>query len=137
MFEWKKEMELGITIIDEQHKRLIAIGNNVATLLSEYSEGDDLLSRIILVLEDLKHYTLYHFRTEEDFFIKYNYSDFISHKKEHDAFIYYLWSINISDIEKDRKTFLEDLLGRIFKWIYNHIIDKDYMYKDFLIQKDL
>lgn len=126
-----------LTQRDEQHKRLFAIGNNVATLLSEYLEGDDILSRIILVLENLKHYTLYHFRTEEDFFIKYNYSDFISHKKEHDAFIYYLWSINISDIEKDRKAFLEDLLSRIFKWIYNHIIDKDFMYKDFLIQKDL
>ena len=38
MFLWKKEFELGIDSIDEQHKKLLEIGNRINDLLSSHDD---------------------------------------------------------------------------------------------------
>lgn len=133
MFLWKKEFELGIPTIDNQHKRLLEIGNRIIDLLATHSEGDDNYDEIIEVIENLKDYTVYHFKTEEDLLKKYNYSEFVQHKIEHDAFIGYIYSVDLHTVEENQGIFLEELLKKIVNWVFHHIIATDYMYKDFLI----
>lgn len=133
MFLWKKEFELGINSIDEQHKKLLDIGNRINDLLKNHDENDD-FDEILIVIEELKDYTVYHFNTEEELFLKYKYTDYEKHKKEHDEFIAYLDSINFQDVDKNQKEFLKDLLTKIVKWVFNHIITTDFMYKDYLIK---
>lgn len=133
MFLWKKEFELGINSIDEQHKKLLDIGNRINELLKNHDENDD-FDEILTVIEELKDYTVYHFNTEEELFLKYKYTDYEKHKKEHDEFIAYLDSINFQDVDKNQKEFLKDLLTKIVKWVFNHIITTDFMYKDYLIK---
>lgn len=70
MFLWKKEFELGISSIDDQHKRLLEIGNRINELLINHEEDDDNYDEIFTVIEELKDYTVYHFNTEEELFIK-------------------------------------------------------------------
>lgn len=74
MFLWKKEFELGISSIDDQHKRLLEIGNRINDLLINHEEDDDNYDEIFMVIEELKDYTIYHFNTEEELFV--NYSNF-------------------------------------------------------------
>lgn len=133
MFVWKKELELGITSIDNQHKKLLEIGNRINDMLFVHDDGDDDYDEIMKVIEELKDYTVYHFKTEEDLFIKYNYSEFDQHKKEHDGFIEYINSINFNAIDENQILFLKELLKKIVNWVFHHIITTDYMYKDFLI----
>ena len=134
MFLWKKEFELGIKTIDDQHKRLLEIGNQVNDLLISHKEGDDNYDEIYQVIGELKDYTVYHFDAEEELLIKYNYSDYDQHKKEHDDFIEYLDSINVENVDVDQTKFLKELLGKIVQWVFKHIITTDFMYKDYLIQ---
>jgi hemerythrin len=134
MFLWKKEFELGIKTIDDQHKRLLEIGNQVNDLLISHKEGDDNYDEIYQVIGELKDYTVYHFDAEEELLIKYNYSDYDQHKKEHDEFIEYLDSINVENVDVDQTKFLKELLGKIVQWVFKHIITTDFMYKDYLIQ---
>ncbi len=95
MFLWKKEFELGIDSIDEQHKKLLEIGNRINDLLCSHDDGDDNYDEIYTVIEELKDYTVYHFKTEENLFIKYKYPEYSIHKKEHDDFIAYVESVNL------------------------------------------
>ena len=69
MFLWKMEFELGISSIDDQHKRLLEIGNRINELLINHEEDDDNYDEIFTVIEELKDYTVYHFNTEEELFI--------------------------------------------------------------------
>ena len=133
MFEWKKEFELGIDTIDKQHQRLLEIGNRISELLVSHVEGDDDYDDIMEVLDELTNYTIYHFKVEEDYFLKHNYPEYEKHKKEHDAFIDYLHSIDLRAVEEEQKAFLKELLKKIVNWVFNHIITTDFLYKDFMI----
>ena len=134
MFLWKKEFELGIESIDGQHRRLFEIGNRINELLKAHDDEDDDYYDILNVIYELKDYTVYHFRTEEELFLKYNYSEYESHKEEHDNFIEYLNLVDFEKINENQKAFLNELLGKIVNWVFKHIITTDFMYKDFLIR---
>lgn len=133
MFLWKKEFELGINSIDEQHKKLLDIGNRINDLLIHHEEGDDNFSEIYTVIEELKEYTVYHFDTEEELFVKYKYPDYDKHKKEHDAFIEYIESVDLNHVDGNQKEFLKQLLEKIVQWVFKHIISTDFLYKDHLL----
>lgn len=134
MFIWKKEFELGIKSIDEQHKKLLEIGNQINELILDYSDSFDNFTDIYNLIEELRNYTVYHFDTEEELFIKYDYSDYENHKKEHDKFIDYLDSIDLNHADKNQKEFLQELLNKIVQWVFRHIITTDFLYKDYLIK---
>lgn len=134
MFLWKKEFELGISSIDDQHKMLLEIGNRINDLLINHEEDDDNYDEIFTVIEELKDYTVYHFNTEEELFIKYKYPEYDEHKKEHDDFIAYIESVNLENIDDNQKMFLKELLGKIVQWVFKHIITTDFMYKDYLLK---
>ena len=134
MFLWKKEFELEIKSIDDQHKKLLEIGNRINDLLVNHEEGDDNYDQIYDVIQELKDYTVYHFNTEEALFLKYKYPEYNQHKKEHDNFIEYIGSVNLLEIDDNQQQFLKTLLGKIVQWVFNHIITTDFMYKDYLIK---
>lgn len=134
MFVWKKEFELGIKSIDEQHKKLLDIGNQINELILDYSDSHNNFTDIYNLIEELKNYTVYHFDTEEELFIKYNYSDYENHKKEHDKFVDYLDSIDLNHVDENQKEFLNELLNKIVQWVFRHIITTDFLYKDYLIK---
>ncbi len=134
MFEWKKEFELGIDVIDEQHKTLVSIGNRISELLKEHEEGCDDYDLIMDVIEELRDYTVYHFETEEDILLKCEYPDFDAHKVQHDRFIDYLNSIDIDEVDENQKEFLSDLLKRVINWIFKHIMSVDFNYRDLVIE---
>lgn len=133
MFEWKKEFELGIESIDDQHKHLLDIGNRISELISNHDETSDNYDDIINVIGELKDYTVYHFSNEEKLFRQYNYVDYENHKKEHDDFIAYIDSVDFNSIEIDQIKFMKNLLKKVVNWVFNHIITTDFLYKDFLI----
>ena len=132
MFVWKKEFELGIKSIDTQHQELLKIGNKIYILLESHDESNDFFNEIYKVIHELKEYTVYHFDTEEKYFLKYDYPEFESHKKEHDDFIAYLDAVDYDSIDENQGEFLKNLLSKIFNWVFNHIVTTDYMYVDYL-----
>jgi len=134
MFIWKKEFELGIKSIDEQHQCLLDLGNRINELLVNHDDDDDNYDEIYEVIEELRAYTVYHFNTEEELFLKYNYPEYHAHKKEHDDFVAFLSSVNPEDIDENQKGFLKKLLAQIVQWVFKHIITTDYMYKDYLLR---
>lgn len=133
MFEWKKDFELGIETIDNQHKKLLEIGNSISDLLETHDQDSDDYDEIIDVIGELKDYTVYHFQNEEKYFLESKYPDYDKHKKEHDDFIAYISSVDFSKIDENQEKFMKDLLKKVINWVFNHIITTDFLYKDYLL----
>lgn len=134
MFTWKKEYELGIQVIDEQHKRLFAIGEESDQLIKNSRGSEIPISQILDLIKRLVEYTEYHFETEEQLMQAYGYSDFAAHKTEHISFVNYLTAINLKEVHDDQTAFLQYIVNYLAEWVRHHITTIDFMYRDFLKQ---
>jgi len=124
MLVWNENCIIGIDLIDAQHKHLFEICNHAYTLLKSDQQIDK-YNDVSLIVEDLRNYTKYHFKSEEDYMLSINYPGYEDQKKEHNDFVKELDSINLTNIDKDHQNQLEDLFGFIFTWILDHILKED------------
>lgn len=130
MFKWKDEYSTGVQTIDEQHKKLFSIANDTYELLQNDFYFDK-YNKIISLIEELKDYTLFHFRTEEEYMLSIGYRKFLSHKVQHDDFIKKFKDIDLDKIDEGQNEYIEELLKFIYTWIDEHILvkDRDYVSK--------
>jgi hemerythrin-like metal-binding protein len=131
-FEWNDKLQTGIEIIDNQHRRLIDLVNELNEAMRN-KKGKEALGH---VLSELKDYTNYHFKYEEKEFEKFGYPQSEVHKKEHDDLIRQVEEL-IGQFQKDRLGISIDVLDFLTKWVKNHIMKEDMMYVPFLKDKDL
>lgn len=83
LVKWEKNWETGIKLIDEQHKLLFDIINELNKAL-KFNREREVMERII---ENLKIYVYTHFAMEESLMLRYDYPDFENHKIQHKKFI--------------------------------------------------
>lgn len=124
MLIWKDEYSIGVKLIDEQHKYLFEIGNNAYKLIKD-NAGIDKYADVVMIIDDLLRYTRFHFKTEEDYMIKINYNEYLSHKKEHNEFIQKINEINLEQVKENPQKIIEDILAFIFDWLLSHILLRD------------
>ena len=127
MYEWKDEYVLGIEEIDKQHRHLIDIANQVLDIMKDQWRTDK-YNQILEVLGELKEYTVYHFKSEEEYMTKIGYKKRFSHAIEHSAFIEKLNAVDLSEIDESQDKYLDELLGFITDWVVNHIMTTDRLY---------
>ena len=128
MLVWKDEYSIGVDLIDKQHKYLFDIGNNAYKLMSsDFSANkyDD----IVIIIQDLRQYTKFHFMAEEEYMIKTNCKEYVIQKLEHDEFINKLDKMNLELVDEDPQKLIEDILAFIFDWLLSHILLKDKLIK--------
>lgn len=124
MVKWKNDYEIGVTLIDEQHKKLFEIANSAYELLRNDFYVDK-YDKIIEILAELKDYTVFHFKSEEEYMLSIGYKRFLSHKVEHENFINEINNINLAEIDANQDESVKDLLGFVVDWIDKHILDQD------------
>lgn len=127
MIKWKEEYSVGIELIDNQHKRLFEIADKAYELLKNdyYTDKYD---RIVTILQELKHYTVFHFNAEEKYMESIGYKRLLSHKVQHDDFIDKINSYDLDKVDQDQDRYITDLLDFIINWISNHILHTDKKY---------
>lgn len=120
LLDWKNEYSINNKIIDEQHKKLVDLINQLHTAMSE-GKGKDILGKI---LEELVSYTVFHFSSEEKFMKEHNYSGYSLHKIEHDKLTKQV--VEFQDNYKAGKSMVSQELMKFLKdWLVNHIIGSD------------
>lgn len=133
-FAWKEEYSVNIKEIDEQHKKLFEIGRRVSNMIfsnsNSYSNED-----IISIFHDLKNYTEFHFRFEEELLREHGYAHFESHKNEHEMLVERIRKMEVNISENIEKVTLTELINIIFDWISKHILKGDKKYMDLLSDK--
>ncbi|MCM0647693.1 hemerythrin family protein [Clostridium swellfunianum] len=124
MIKWKEDYVLGIEIIDEQHKKLFEIAERAFNLLKDEFRTDK-YDAIIEILGELKDYTVFHFKSEEDYMMSIGYRKVLSHKVYHNDFIETINNVDLSKIDKNQDEYIMELLGFVVKWIDEHILQQD------------
>jgi len=132
LVKWTEEYSVGIKEIDNQHKGLIIIINELFTLMTK-GKAKDNLSEIFDYLTD---YTKKHFFTEETLLYKYAYPDLEKHKIEHSKFIEKLNNLK-SDFSKGKITISLEILNFLKDWLLNHIKLSDKKYSIHISKVDI
>lgn len=127
MFEWDESYATGIADIDEQHMKLFEIGNRAYNLLKN-SLVLDKYDKIVDIIVELKDYTKYHFKYEEDYLASIKYKKFFSHKIMHEEFIGKLNSIDLEHVDVNQDDSIIGILSMLQEWLADHILEKDQAY---------
>ena len=127
---WKDEYSVGINSIDQQHKKLINLINQLQTAV-KYSTGEEFERE---ALDELVSYTKTHFTYEEGMMEQNGYPDFESHKAQHVKMINKVEEV-LAEYEKDSDTAMEHALKYLSDWLINHINGTDKEYSQFMIEK--
>lgn len=131
-FLWGPKFNVNVEIFNEQHKKLIAILNNLHSAMTDKSDRAA-LGRIILELID---YTKVHFSAEEEKMIEYEYPEYESHKKEHDAFVEKVRNF-YNDFKAKKVTLSFEMAVFIKNWLMQHISNTDKKYGKFFNSKGI
>jgi hemerythrin-like metal-binding protein len=131
-FEWDDSLKTGIEKIDDQHKRLIDIVNELSDAMRS-KKGKDVLGH---VLDELSEYTNYHFAFEERAFEKYGYPQADAHVTHHKELIRQLQEL-VDKFKKNELGISIDVLDFVTNWVKNHIQKEDMLYVPHLKDKDL
>ncbi len=128
LFSWKDDYATGCEIIDNQHKKLFDIINELFTAF----EGAFAESQVPRILKELEEYTIYHFSTEERLFVEKNYPLKDQHKQEHDHFIQKIRKFKL-DLESGQNNLLAfDVMITLKDWLIGHILGSDHKYIPYL-----
>ncbi len=119
--KWSKEWEIGIPVIDSQHKRIVDFINMIP------DQGED-KQAIEAVLTELKDYTSSHFAFEESLIEEAGYPFTKAHSRVHVLFIrriedYWQEFRNGNDISSE-------LVKTLETWLFNHIKHDDQDYSE-------
>ncbi len=132
LMNWNDSLSVNVAEIDQQHKRLIAMINELDDAM-KIGKGKDSLGKIV---NSLIAYTGTHFKTEEKYFTQFGYPDTDSHKKEHAAFVQKV--VEFKDgFEKKKLTLTIDVMSFLSGWLKNHIMGTDKKYTPFFNEKGL
>lgn len=126
--KWKKEYEIGIDEIDNQHKKLISIVNDYYHHLSD--KKIDSYSEIREILVHLINYTNYHFSAEEDYMLHISYPDLDQHIDKHNKLKHSIKDILIKLKNREPYTTIE-FYYFLVKWLNNHILVDDMKIAEF------
>jgi methyl-accepting chemotaxis protein len=120
---WNDSFKIGISWVDDQHKVLFGLINNLYTTYGKSKSK----SQLKHVLDELLDYTIYHFGNEEEVFKQINYEGTEKHLVQHKRFIDQIKSFreefNAGDVSValDVVHFLQD-------WLVTHIQRTDKAY---------
>lgn len=124
MYEMKEEYKIGVERIDEQHKKLFELADKAYMLLKDDFSLDK-YDKIVRILEELKDYTIFHFKSEEEYMESINYKRLFSQKIEHEKFIKTLENVNYNEIDEKQDESLVKILNFLNDWLVEHILKTD------------
>jgi len=125
--KWQEEYSVGITHIDQDHKKLIALLNQFTTAYDHHMSAEferDALTALV-------DYTIYHFNREEDLMREHGYPDFVAHQAQHQEMIKQVNSFVTLYNEKGHDA-LKDISEFLTAWLINHINGTDKQYSQYL-----
>lgn len=126
---WDSSYEIGFEIIDDQHKQIFNMVNDLidkSNIKVDSETISDLLTK-------LTKYGCEHFDTEERIFEEYGYPSLEQHKEEHKVFRKKIAKL-CCDTMDHRSSVPSDLIQFIAFWLKNHILKTDMKFKHYLMQ---
>ncbi len=127
LITWGPKLEIGIGIIDSQHRRLVNLINQLHEAIQE-GRGSEVVGE---TLKGLIDYTHTHFRTEEELLKEHNYEDYALHCREHRIFTDQI-EIYRDRLDAGSLRLSDEVMGYMRGWLLTHIGSSDRAYRSTL-----
>jgi hemerythrin-like metal-binding protein len=132
---WSEAYSVGVVELDDQHRRLISMINQLAdfqrsSLAAGNANARDVSSAALHeILSDVFDYTRYHFKAEEDYLSRIGYPDTARHASQHAAFVEKISAFSIAS----SNGVLESVKMHryLLEWLMDHILESDLHYGKF------
>ena len=129
---WNDSLSVNVAEIDQQHRRLIEMINDLNDAMRQ-GKGNDVLGATV---NGLLAYAALHFKTEEKYFDLFGYPAAAGHKKEHADFTEKVSGFK-DGFEKGHLGLTVQILNFLGSWLQNHIKGSDKQYGPFFNAKGL
>lgn len=133
LMAWNNNLSVGIAVIDEDHKKLVAMVNELYDAV-QGGHGKEALGKI---LDGLINYTVLHFAREEKFFLETGYPDAIAHKKEHADLTKQVLDVQTKYKSGATSTLSLEVMNFLKNWLVKHIQGSDKKYGPYLNAKGI
>lgn len=120
LFTWSDDFSVHIQEVDEQHKVLVSLLNQLHVAIIEHH--GKATSREIL--DRLAEYTRTHFMLEESLMRLTHYPGFEIHKQQHEELMAQVQSLQ-HKLDNENTTITFELLHFLKSWLVQHINDSD------------
>lgn len=130
---------VGVMSLNKQHLRLASYAvefNQIVEQLAEREPRAEDWKHIDALFSRISLYVATHFREEEELMEKFGYPEYQGHKSQHDKFVQELGQIQ-SQINNRNIKFKGKLGNMLWEWLYKHINEVDYHYREFFRDKGL
>ena len=119
--EWTPELDTGIDVIDDQHRRIVEYINDLydAKMRNDREAMAEVIDNVI-------DYTLSHFGFEEVMMQDAGYEFLNAHKRVHEMFVQRV--AGLAQRFKDREDVGAELHALLSRWLINHILKEDHHY---------
>jgi len=128
LMTWSAAMSVGLPELDEDHRVLIRIINQLA----DNATAEDPVAVLRQCLYSLLRYAEFHFAREEKVMTACDYPALSHHKEEHRAFTGHMQSL-AKALDEDEappaEVVDEDLLHYLKDWLNHHILIEDMSYR--------
>ena len=118
--KWNQSLSTGLAHLDDQHKRLIFLANNLVEALHT-ADGHPL---IITIFNELREYTVYHFDDEERYMAGISYPDRVKHQGLHATIRAELKTLQ-KRLRAESPPPSKEVLLFMKRWLVDHIIAED------------
>jgi hemerythrin len=125
--DWSNSLSVDIKELDDQHKKLIELINQLNDAM-KVGKGKDVIGK---VLGSLIVYTKSHFATEERLMQTHSYPSYIIHKKAHDDLTKQALDLQ-KKFEAGNLAITIEVMGFLKDWLSKHIMNTDKQYSPFL-----
>lgn len=132
LITWNENLSVKVEDLDRQHRKLIALINELNDSMS-VGKGKDVLERTV---DALLTYTTTHFKTEERYFAQFEYPDTFNHRLEHVAFIKKVKGFK-EKFSSGGAPLSVEVLSFMSDWLRKHIMVTDKKYSEFFNEKGL
>lgn len=133
---WKDKYELGVQIIDDQHKELFRRVESFIQTLRSSASWEDKVENVNETLEFMKVYVVEHFHDEEAYQKSINYPGYEMHKKVHSDMVDYVAKVSTEyELSGYNEQMIQQFGGKLLAWLINHVSAEDQRIAEYAIHK--
>ena len=123
---WKDKYNIGVDLIDRQHRELFERVNRFLTVLRSPVPWEEKVHEVNETLAFMQEYVVVHFRDEEQYQEELGYPGLEEHRKVHVQLIHDVTEF-AKQYEKEgyREELVQQFGGRLLAWLINHVAATD------------
>lgn len=132
IIKWRDTFETGIGQMDDQHRRLIQLINQLYGIL----KAKDGFDAIDAILQEMADYAKTHLRDEEKLLAEHEYPGLEPHRQVHRNYFVKMDELREA-MNRDRQAATQEIYLFLRQWWINHIVEEDKRYGEYLRGKGL